>query len=123
MGRPRRAADGGMVYHVLNRANARMAIFEKPEDFAAFEGVLEEAAARTQTRWLAYCVMPNHGHLVERAEAWRWGSLYRWRQGSAREKTFLTPWPLPRCADWSERLNQENPCRPRGRPRKQETGS
>jgi putative transposase len=37
MGRPKRVADGGLVYHVLNRANARMTIFEKPEDYAAFE--------------------------------------------------------------------------------------
>jgi len=29
-----------------------MTIFEKPEDFAAFEGVLEEAVERTQTRLL-----------------------------------------------------------------------
>jgi putative transposase len=43
MGRPKRAADGGLIYHVLNRANARMPIFEKPEDYAAFERVLEEA--------------------------------------------------------------------------------
>ena len=28
MGRPKRAADGGLVYHVLNRSNARMPIFE-----------------------------------------------------------------------------------------------
>ena len=27
MGRPQRAAQGGYVYHVLNRANARMTIF------------------------------------------------------------------------------------------------
>ena len=60
MGRPKRAADGGLIYHVLNRANARMTIFEKPEDFAAFEGVLEEAVERTKTRLLAYCVMSTH---------------------------------------------------------------
>ena len=29
MGRPKRAASGGIIYHVLNRANARMTIFEK----------------------------------------------------------------------------------------------
>ena len=28
MGRPKRAAAGGLVYHVLNRANARMTLFE-----------------------------------------------------------------------------------------------
>ena len=64
MGRPKRAADGGLVYHVLNRANARMRIFDKPEDYEAFEVVLAEAIERTRTRLLAYCVMPNHWHLV-----------------------------------------------------------
>ena len=53
-----------MVYHVLNRANARMTIFEDDEDYAAFEQVLEEAVERTQMRLLAYCVLPNHWHLV-----------------------------------------------------------
>ena len=64
MGRPKRAADGGLVYHVLNRANARMTIFESAADYAAFLQVLEEAVERTQMRLLAYCVMPNHWHLV-----------------------------------------------------------
>jgi len=64
MGRPKRAAEGGLIYHVLNRANARMAIFEKPEDYEAFEQVLQQAVDRTGMRLLAYCVMPNHWHLV-----------------------------------------------------------
>jgi putative transposase len=64
MGRPPRAAQGGIIYHVLNRANARMTIFEQDEDYAAFERILEEAVQRTNTRLLAYCVMPNHWHLV-----------------------------------------------------------
>jgi len=53
-----------LVYHVLNRANARMTIFENPHDYDAFERVLEEAVERTNMRLLAYCVMPNHWHLV-----------------------------------------------------------
>jgi putative transposase len=52
------------VYHVLNRANARMTIFEDDEDFAAFEKVLSLAVERSQTRLLAYCLLPNHWHLV-----------------------------------------------------------
>ncbi len=64
MGRPLRAALGGYVYHVLNRANARMPIFDREEDYEAFERVLVEAVERTETRLLAYCVMPNHWHLV-----------------------------------------------------------
>ena len=35
MGRPKRAAEGGCVYHVLNRAKARMTIFERDADYAA----------------------------------------------------------------------------------------
>jgi putative transposase len=64
MGRPLRAAEAGYVYHVLNRANARMTIFEKDQDYEAFERVLTEAVERTKTRLLAYCAMPNHWHLV-----------------------------------------------------------
>jgi putative transposase len=64
MGRPQRAAEGGYVYHVLNRANARMTIFKEDADYDAFENVLIEAVTRTQTRLLAYCVMRNHWHLV-----------------------------------------------------------
>jgi len=64
MGRPRRVAPGGYVYHVLNRANARLRIFDDSADYEAFERVLLQAVERTQTRLLAYCVMPNHWHLV-----------------------------------------------------------
>jgi REP-associated tyrosine transposase len=65
MGRPLRSAAGNVIYHVLNRANARQMIFEKPADFAAFERVLGEAHVRQGTmRILAYCLMPNHWHLV-----------------------------------------------------------
>ena len=64
MGRPRRAAEGGYVYHVLNRANARMTIFEDQEGFAAFENVLSQAVERSHMRLLAYCLMPDHWHLV-----------------------------------------------------------
>src|SRR5208283_908834 len=64
MGRPKRADDGDLIYHVLNRANARMTIFEKDHDYEAFERILEEAVERTRTRLLAYCLMPDHWHLI-----------------------------------------------------------
>ena len=151
-----------------------MTIFDKPEDYDAFERVLEEAVDRTETRLLAYCAMPNHWHLVvwpredgelsrftgwltlthtqrwhahrhstgsghvyqgrfksfpvqddehfltvcryvernarradlvQHADAWRWGSLYRWRHGKAKEKSLLASWPLPRLAGWVEQVN------------------
>ncbi|MDR3633592.1 MAG: transposase, partial [Isosphaeraceae bacterium] len=64
MGRPPRAAEGGLIYHVLNRANARQTIFEDGDDYDAFLRVLAEALARHPTRLLAYCIMPTHFHLV-----------------------------------------------------------
>jgi hypothetical protein len=57
MGRPKRAATGGLIYHLLNGANARMTIFENDADDAAFETVLSEAVVRTKRRLLSYCVM------------------------------------------------------------------
>lgn len=64
MGRPLRTAPGNMVYHVLNRANVRMALFEDDGAYAAFERVLAQAWARHSMRLLACCFMPNHWHLV-----------------------------------------------------------
>ena len=64
MPRARRVALGGLVYHVLNRANARMQLFAQDSDYQAFERVLTEAGERVGMRLLAYCVMPNHWHLV-----------------------------------------------------------
>ena len=49
---------------MLNRANARMTIFDDDGDYEAFETILEQAVARFETRLLAYCLMPNHWHLV-----------------------------------------------------------
>ncbi len=41
MGRPRRAADVGLIDDVLNRGNTRMAIFHKDGDYEAIETILE----------------------------------------------------------------------------------
>ena len=53
-----------MVFHVLNRGVGRMRLFGKQADYAAFERVLEEVFALLGMRICAYCVMPNHWHLV-----------------------------------------------------------
>jgi putative transposase len=41
-----------------------LAIFEQGDDYAAFQRVLAEATTRYDMRLLAYCVMPNHFHLL-----------------------------------------------------------
>ncbi len=64
MGRPPRAAEGGLIYHALNRANARLAIFDDDGDYLAFERILAEAVALHRMRLLGYCLMPNHFHIL-----------------------------------------------------------
>ncbi|MBN1435745.1 MAG: transposase [Sedimentisphaerales bacterium] len=64
MPRTIRKAEGGIVYHVFNRANGRLKIFKKAGDFAAFEQILAEGAERFGMRILGYCLMSNHWHLV-----------------------------------------------------------
>ncbi len=69
---------GDIAYHVLNRGNAQMTVFHAADDYAAFEQLLADAQARVPMRLLAYCLMPNHFHLVvwPRAD----GDLSRWMQ-------------------------------------------
>jgi putative transposase len=50
MPRTKRSAFSGVVYHVLNRANARAEIFRQATDYEAFEWVLTEAVARVGGR-------------------------------------------------------------------------
>src|SRR6266852_1734428 len=68
MERPLRVNLGGYVYHVLNRANARLPRFQKDADYEAFERVLAEAHERLPVPILAFCVMPNHWHLLLRPQ-------------------------------------------------------
>jgi putative transposase len=76
MPRTARAAVGGVCYHVLNRANDRKTVFHAPTDFARFLKLVEDAGERHLVDVLAYCLMPNHFHLVLRPK--EDGSLGRW---------------------------------------------
>ncbi len=63
---PRRVRErtAGLVFHVLNRAAKRAVLFENPRDYAAFVRLLEKAVERSNVALFAYCIMPNHWHLV-----------------------------------------------------------
>lgn len=174
MGRPLRFAAAGYVYHVLNRANGRLPLFHKDGDYAAWERVLGEALREVPVRLLAYCVLPNHWHLVvwpradgdlsrfvgwltlthtqrwhahyhnvgsghlyqgrfksfpvqeddhllavcryvernalraglvERAERWRWSSLWQRTFGTPEGRALLDYWPVPQPEGWAEYVN------------------
>ena len=57
MGRVKRADAAGAIYHMLNRANRRMTIFEKEGDYEAFERILVEAVSKFKIELFSYCVM------------------------------------------------------------------
>jgi hypothetical protein len=51
-----------MIFHVLNRANARLGLFVRGGDYAAFERVLVEALGRSRVELLARRIQPlAHG--------------------------------------------------------------
>ena len=64
MPRRPRICPGGTCFHVINRAVARLTLFEKEADYIAFERVLEEARNKVALPIFAYIVMPNHWHFV-----------------------------------------------------------
>ena len=43
--------------------------------------------------------------MVDRAEDWRWGSLWRWLQKPEPDPKLLSAWPLARLPRWVERVN------------------
>lgn len=64
MSRTARASVGGICYHVINRGNARATVYHDPADYRAFLHLMIHASERIPMRMLAYCLMPNHFHLV-----------------------------------------------------------
>jgi len=66
MPRTGRAIEAGRIYHVLNRGNGGMKLFENPRDYGDFEEILTEGLRQYPVELLTYCLMPNHWHLVVR---------------------------------------------------------
>ena len=64
MPRTRRISPDNSIQHVLNRGNRREAIFRKPADYEAFLRLMVVGLERVQMRVLAFCLMPNHWHMV-----------------------------------------------------------
>jgi putative transposase len=64
MARPIRVEFAGAVYHVMARGNERRAIFFDDEDRRRFLDTLAEMVEQFEVRVHAYCLMPNHYHLI-----------------------------------------------------------
>lgn len=66
------------IYHIINRGNMRMQVFNDAEDYEYFLELLRNSAQRDKIAIHAYCLMPNHFHLLLSPEAE--GSLSRMMQ-------------------------------------------
>lgn len=73
-----RGLADNIIYHVINRGNGRQEIFHKDKDYEAFLKLMNEAKRRYSVKLFAYCLMPNHFHMVLMPERGR--ELSRWMQ-------------------------------------------
>jgi len=174
MPRTNRVDISNIPYHVINRANARMQIFDEDKDYKLFEEALKEAKEKFDMRILSYCIMPNHWHLtlypkkdgdiqlfmrwlsmthtqrwhsqhkttgsghlyqgryksflvqedehllqlfkyvernplraklIQKAEDWKWSSLWRREQGNEKQKKLLDEWPIDIPKDYIDLVN------------------
>jgi putative transposase len=64
MGRPPRIEQAGAIHHVTARGNAQADIFRTTHDARVFLEILGFTIPRRGWRCLAYCLMPNHYHLL-----------------------------------------------------------
>src|SRR3954463_13545820 len=64
MARRLRVQYPGAIYHILSRGDRREPIFHQDEDRRRFIATLARACEKTGWQVHAYCLMPNHFHLV-----------------------------------------------------------
>ena len=62
MPRIARGETSGGIYHIINRGN--MQVFDDQEDYEYFLSLLKSAKKRADVEIHAYCLMPNHFHLM-----------------------------------------------------------
>jgi putative transposase len=64
MARLSRITVPDLPHHVTQRGNRRQEVFSEDGDYALYRDLLAERCAANQVVCAAYCLMPNHVHLV-----------------------------------------------------------
>jgi putative transposase len=64
MARIARLVVPGAPHHVTQRGNRREPTFFGDDDYRLYRALLAEAAAKAETEIWAYCLMPNHVHVI-----------------------------------------------------------
>lgn len=64
MARMARAVAPGIPHHVTQRGNRRQTTFFEDDDYAVYKALLAEGCKAAGVAVWAYCLMPNHVHLI-----------------------------------------------------------
>jgi putative transposase len=64
MARLARVVAAGTPHHVTQRGNRRQQVFFGDDDYAAYRALLAEGCRAAGVAVWAYCLMPNHVHLI-----------------------------------------------------------
>src|SRR6516164_7432346 len=64
MARIARVVVPGLPHHVTQRGNRREPVFFEANDYRLYRRLVATAARRAGTAVWAYCLMPNHVHLI-----------------------------------------------------------
>ena len=64
MARIARVVIPGIPHHITQRGNRRQRVFFRDDDYRLYRRLMSEFCSMHDVRVLAYCLMPNHSHLV-----------------------------------------------------------
>jgi len=69
MARIARVIAAGIPHHVTQRGNRRLPTFFRDEDYQAYISLMSEWCQKCSVEIWAYCLMPNHVHLIAAPES------------------------------------------------------
>jgi putative transposase len=64
MARLARVVIPGLAHHVTQRGNGRQKVFYSDEDYALYLRLITESCLAARVTCLAWCLMPNHLHMI-----------------------------------------------------------
>ena len=88
MARPLRIHVAGGWYHVTDRGQRRDRIFDGDRDCRRFLELVAEVRSRFRVRIRAYCLMPNHYHLLVSTPEANLSRAMHWLAMRGRVSTF-----------------------------------
>ena len=69
MTRIARAVAPGLPHHITQRGNRRQEVFFCDEDYSLYIELLSDSCRRLRVEVWAYCLMPNHVHMIAAPES------------------------------------------------------